>query len=603
MIQHLSLRIPSRIWVLFILIGLVAGLGGPLPATATTLVDSAGFNLAYPALGRRNGASDLTGSSTFPQGLDTPSTSTKTDYFVFLPVVMRSRITASAPIITSFTASPAAIAPGGTSTLSWSVTGATSLSISPGVGVVTGSSENVKPAVTTEYTLLASNAAGSTSAKVTVTVTPGGGGDTGNFWLPYIGGNSILTTYGTSVAVDSGGGIHVAYALYSGLDNGQRPAYYAFCAANCAGMANWSLTRLSNHVSDVRLALDPLTGHPRMMIYTWNLDTDAHDYQYAVCESGCTSSANWTITVLTTNYEIPTRRSYNNNRYFALDPQGGPAFVYTDNAEGHTGTFYAHCSTGCTNAGNWSEIQLSSQEVGRPALTFTPDGQPRLVASYYVSDDPVYNQATWKLVYAGCYSNCNDLSQSQWGSIFVVPVIGDASFSLRVDTNGRPRVALYPTSVDLSLMQPGQLYYLWCDSVTCLDLNDWHQVSVGTPIASGDGVDLILDPANRPRLAFQMGDDGLGYAACDANCGVTSSWQARTLESTASVMALYPPGLPEHQNCPILTWLNGVRPSLALDLAGRPRVGYDAELWWGGTSPYVHCDIAVPVARFGLFNK
>ena len=43
------------------------------------------------------------------------------------------------------------------------------------------------------------------------------------------------------------------------------------------------------------------------------------------------------------------------------------------------------------------------------------------------------------------------------------------------------------------------------------------------------------------------------------------------------------------------------QPSLALDSAGNPRVGYDVELWWGGTSPYIQCNIAVPVARFGLF--
>ena len=151
-------------------------------------------------------------------------------------------------------------------------------------------------------------------------------------------------------------------------------------------------------------------------------------------------------------------------------------------------------------------------------------------------------------------------------------------------------------------MQPGQLYYVWCDDTTCLNATDWHKVSVGTPIAYGDGVDLALDPANRPRLAYQMGDDGLGYARCEANCESTSSWQRRTLESTAAIMAQYPPGLPQHQNCPILTWLNGVRPSLALDSAGNPRVGYDTELWWGGVSPYIRCDIDVPVARFGLFH-
>ena len=68
-------------------------------------------------------------------------------------------------------------------------------------------------------------------------------------------------------------------------------------------------------------------------------------------------------------------------------------------------------------------------------------------------------------------------------------------------------------------------------------------------------------------------------------------------------MALYPPELPAHEGCPIQTWLNGVRPSLALDSAGNPRVGYDAELWWGGNDPYKQCNIDVPVARFGLFNK
>jgi hypothetical protein len=439
----------------------------------------------------------------------------------------------------------------------------------------------------------------------------GTGGDTGALWPSYIGGNSIRTTYGTSVAVDSAGGIHVGYALFSGLDNGQRPAYYAYCAANCASLANWSLARLSNHVSDVRLALDPQTGHPRMMIYTWDLSTDAHDYRYAVCESGCANSANWTITVLTTNYQIPSRRSYNNNRYFALDPQGGPGFIYTDDAEGHTGTFYAHCNSACTNGSNWSEIRLFDQGLIRPALAFDQGGQPHFAASFYVPDDPAYQQPTWKLLYARCDSHCTDLSQSHWDGVFVAPVIGDGSFSLRVDTNGRPRIALYPTSTDLSQMQPGQLYYLWCDGATCLNADDWSRVSVGTPVAHGEGVDLVLDSTNRPRLAFQMGGngldgaggDGLGYAWCDANCGATSGWQARTLESTAAIMALYPPGLPTHQGCPILTWLNGVRPSLALDSAGNPRVGYDAELWWGGSNPYIQCNIAVPVARFGLFNQ
>jgi hypothetical protein len=75
----------------------------------------------------------------------------------------------SPPTINSFTATPAAILTGGSSTLSWSVTGATSLSIS-GLGGVSGSSVNVSPALTTTYTLTATNSQGTVNANATVTV-------------------------------------------------------------------------------------------------------------------------------------------------------------------------------------------------------------------------------------------------------------------------------------------------------------------------------------------------------------------------------------------------------------------------------------------------
>jgi hypothetical protein len=61
------------------------------------------------------------------------------------------------------------ISTGLTSTLSWNVTGASYLLITP-VGGVRGASLNVKPAQTTTYTLYAANQYGRTSATVTVNV-------------------------------------------------------------------------------------------------------------------------------------------------------------------------------------------------------------------------------------------------------------------------------------------------------------------------------------------------------------------------------------------------------------------------------------------------
>jgi hypothetical protein len=79
--------------------------------------------------------------------------------------------TAPTPAIGFFTATPAQITSGKSTTLSWSVTNATSVVIS-GVNGTLGltGSVPVSPTMTTTYTLTASNALGSTTAMVTVVV-------------------------------------------------------------------------------------------------------------------------------------------------------------------------------------------------------------------------------------------------------------------------------------------------------------------------------------------------------------------------------------------------------------------------------------------------
>jgi hypothetical protein len=77
------------------------------------------------------------------------------------------------PRVTSFAASPSSINPGGSSTLSWTITGTQpiTLNIDNGIGDVTGSAgKTVSPTQTTTYTLTATNSAGTAKEKVTVTV-------------------------------------------------------------------------------------------------------------------------------------------------------------------------------------------------------------------------------------------------------------------------------------------------------------------------------------------------------------------------------------------------------------------------------------------------
>jgi hypothetical protein len=87
------------------------------------------------------------------------------------PVYNASNVPSGAsPAISSFTATPST-GPAGTSvTLAWSVSNASYVIVTPGVGAVRGTSVTVKPTTTTTYTIYATNHYDRSQASVTVTV-------------------------------------------------------------------------------------------------------------------------------------------------------------------------------------------------------------------------------------------------------------------------------------------------------------------------------------------------------------------------------------------------------------------------------------------------
>ena len=106
------------------------------------------------------------------------------------------------PVISSFTASPSYIQSGQTAVLTWTVTDAATVNLSPGIGSVPSSgSYSVTPSYTTTYTLTATNVDGSVTASTTVTVAPvistynnsSGSQMTGSGYVADAGNSSILT--------------------------------------------------------------------------------------------------------------------------------------------------------------------------------------------------------------------------------------------------------------------------------------------------------------------------------------------------------------------------------------------------------------------------
>ena len=119
-----------------------------------------------PGVGAVTGASlKVTPSAT------TSYTLTATNSFGSVTAAL-SVMVGSPPTITGFTATPAKVTLGQSSTLSWAVAGSTGLVVNPGVGAVTGTSVVVTPSTTTTYTLMATNSFGPASATATATVVP-----------------------------------------------------------------------------------------------------------------------------------------------------------------------------------------------------------------------------------------------------------------------------------------------------------------------------------------------------------------------------------------------------------------------------------------------
>ena len=85
--------------------------------------------------------------------------------------VQRSPSAGQGPVIATFKAVPATIGVGESAMLTWTVTGATTITLS-GLGTVTGTSVTVRPASTTTYSLTATGNGGSATAHATVTIVP-----------------------------------------------------------------------------------------------------------------------------------------------------------------------------------------------------------------------------------------------------------------------------------------------------------------------------------------------------------------------------------------------------------------------------------------------
>ena len=176
---------------------------------------------------------------------------------------------ANVPVVNFFTAEPELVYHGGSTTLSWNVTNASTVDISPSIGYVSGSgSMSITPSSSVTFTLTATNSYGDTTATTQVIVT-----DSGTTTI-YTGLPVIDYFSADPLSVESGGytvlnwSVSNAEAVIIFPEIGTVPAsgslqislqettFFVLQASNANGMEDDSLTvTVDSHFDDI-LALD-----------------------------------------------------------------------------------------------------------------------------------------------------------------------------------------------------------------------------------------------------------------------------------------------------------------------------------------------------------
>lgn len=407
---------------------------------------------------------------------------------------------------------------------------------------------------------------------------------------------TATNTENASVAIDKNGGVHMAFTSYTSY-NGGYPIFYGYCAANCGVKTSWTITTVGNagmYGGFVLLEVDP-SNRPRMVLYQQVNLLDDGQYQYAQCNSGCTAASGWTIVSLQVVAAGPDA-----TRYFTLDAQGRPRFLYndTDSVNDHRGTYYAYCDSGCTSKANWHETEISESYLLYDfSLAFTSSGGVRMAYRNAAGYPDTLN-------YVECGSTCTDANN--WNEVPLVNPLGSGgSFALDLDTQGRPRIAYYTGYISSTSADNDLLWYAWCNS-SCLQAGSWTHRSAGLPKGYGEYVDFVVDAQNKLHFAYLVDDTtnsiyGMGYTVCTANCtGSTApTWSDQMVETGDDLNASDPVAV--QSGCSISAWLDvGEEPSLAVDALGQPRVGYNAVHYQGGTCS-IHEDIRL--VRYGQLGN
>ena len=376
-------------------------------------------------------------------------------------------------------------------------------------------------------------------------------------------------TAAPAIEIDGKGRVHAVFPAYAG-----GRAYYATCAADCAGTDEVQVVRFDTDstVANAMLALDG-DGRPRVLLSTFN------KVYFASCDDGCSDPAAWSQT------ELLDHRGDREvtGEAFALDVDGNPRFMmhtyvaYLGIGQKAPETYYVACDGACDDAASWSEHKVADQIWQSSTLRFDATGRAHLATIAHVVESDASTSLTG--AYVACEGGCDAADSwigkglepafsSELDAVKIKPAI-----SLALTSSGSPRIAVLGR--DAAMQR--QVVYLACDDACTTD--GWQGIVLSNAREIGAGLDLALDAEDQPRIAYTY-DYNIGILHCDAaDCTPESApWDVAKVEISSE---MDPDTIFLEENCTVGAWFLH-SPSIALGPSGAPRVGYQARDISGG---------------------
>ncbi|MGB0313586.1 MAG: putative Ig domain-containing protein, partial [Poseidonia sp.] len=310
-----------------------------------------------------------------------------------------------------------------------------------------------------------------------------------------------------SIAIDSDGFKHISY-----LDATTHALKYA---TDKSGV--WNMTSVdTSHTTGYHgsIAIDS-NGAVHISYYS---SSNGGDLKYATCSSACTTASNWNKVSVDTSNNVGYYTS------IAIDSNDAVHISHFDDTNKYPK--YATCSSGCTTASNWNNVQVETSGAGGYFTSIAIDSNDAVHMSYFRWTNSEFKYAT-------CSSGCTMTSNWNTVSFDSVGSLGTGhNPSMAIDSNDGVHVSYFDATNN-------DLKYATCSS-GCTTASNWNKVSVDTTGDVGYHSSIGIDSNDGLHISyFDETDDDLKYATCSSGCTTASSWNNETLDSSTTLTGEY----------------------------------------------------------------